>query len=126
MRKQVTTVLGAILIAAAGQAGAQSFSGSGYTAGELLSPCQESDNDARWGAAAEAECEQYLIGFADALHEVGLTGPGQKICLPAQNTADEIRWAFMRWVHRDYGARTKMSASAALLATLQESFPCAE
>ncbi len=49
--------------AASVAAGADSFSGSGYSAGDLLSPCQESDNDARWGEAAETECEQYILGF---------------------------------------------------------------
>ena len=39
---------------------------SGYTVGELLKPCMEGDNDSRWGAPAEAECEQYIIGFTDA------------------------------------------------------------
>jgi hypothetical protein len=28
---------------------------SNYTTRELLSPCQEADNDARWGEAAEIE-----------------------------------------------------------------------
>lgn len=39
---------------------------SEYTVGELLEPCMEGDNDSRWGAAAEAECEQYTMGFTDA------------------------------------------------------------
>ena len=124
MRK-VTTILSAVLVAGfAGTAQADSFTGSSYLAGELLSPCQESDNDSRWGAAAEAECEQYLIGFADALKEVGQIGPESGICPPEQNTADEIRWAFMRWVHASYTERTKMPAADAVLATLKESFPC--
>ncbi|MEL7467525.1 MAG: Rap1a/Tai family immunity protein [Pseudomonadota bacterium] len=103
---------------------ADSFTGADYKAGELLSPCQESDNDARWGEAAETECEQYLIGFADAMMEVGQIGPETGICPPRLNTADEIRWAFMRWVHEDYSARLKLPAADAVLATLKASFPC--
>lgn len=124
MRK-VTTILSAALLAGlATGAAADSFSGSGYSAADLLSPCQEADNDARWGDAAETECEQYLIGFADALREVGQTGPDAGICPPEQNTADEIRWAFMRCVHASYTERTKLPAADAVLATLRESFPC--
>jgi len=107
-------------------AGAESFSGSDYTAEALLSPCQEADNDARWGEAAETECEQYLMGFADALMETGQIGTEAGICPPRQNTADEIRWAYMRWVHADYAARTAMPAADAVLAMLREAFPCEE
>ena len=102
---------------------AMADSTAGYTANQLLSPCQESDNDARWGEAAETECEQYLLGFVGALKASG-AGKAAKICPPVQNTADEIRWAFMRWVHNDYGKRTKMPADKAVLETLKESFPC--
>jgi hypothetical protein len=28
-----------------------------------------------------------------------------KVCLPEQNQADEIRWAFMRWTHENFGDR---------------------
>ncbi len=97
-----------------------------YTALDLLSPCQEADNDARWGQAAETECEQYLMGFVDALKVNGLAGPGTAVCPPPVNTADEVRWAFMRWVHRDYSSRKRMPAGEALMATLKESFPCAD
>lgn len=98
-------------------------SGTVYTAEELLSPCQESDNDARWGEAAETECEQYILGFVGALKASG-AGKAAKICPPAQNTADEIRWAFMRWVHSDFTKRTAMPADAAMLATLKANFTC--
>lgn len=97
--------------------------GAGYTAGELLSPCQEADNDARWGEAAEIECEQYILGFVAALREAGLKAD-IGICTPDQNVADEVRWAFMRWVHASYSERTKLPASKAMMATLQEHFAC--
>jgi hypothetical protein len=97
---------------------------SNYSAAELLSPCQEADNDARWGEAAETECEQYLIGYMDALEVTGAIGPDAGICLPDQNASDEVRWAFMRWVHGSYSQRTKMLAAHAVLETLKEAFPC--
>ena len=123
--RNVTIILSAALLAGSTTfAAADSFTGSSYDAGDLLSPCQEADNDARWGEAAETECEQYLMGFADALREVGQTGPEAGICPPEQNTADEIRWAFMRWVHASYSERHRMPAADAVLATLRESFPC--
>ncbi len=40
------------------------------------------------------------------------------------NTADEVRWAFMRWVHADFKNRRGMPAPEALLATLNASYPC--
>ena len=101
---------------------AQAVAG-GYTAGDLLSPCQEADNDARWGEAAEVECEQYIMGFVGALRQVGAKAD-MGICAPEQNTADEVRWAFMRWVHASYSKRKAMPASAALLDALKENFPC--
>ncbi len=121
-----------ITIAAAALAG-QAIAGersvlnihSNYTAEELLSPCQEADNDARWGQAAEIECEQYIIGYVDALEATGAIGAEIGICLPEQNVSDEVRWAFMRWVHGSYSERTKMMAANALLATMQDAFPCA-
>lgn len=94
-----------------------------YTAGDLLSPCQEADNDARWGEAAEVECEQYIMGFVGALRQVGAKAD-MGICAPEQNTADEVRWAFMRWVHASYSKRKAMPASEALLDALKENFPC--
>ncbi len=97
---------------------------SNYTTEELLSPCQEADNDARWGQVAEIECEQYIIGYVDALEATGSVGPDSGICLPEQNAPDEIRWAFMRWVHGNYSHRTKMPAAESILATLQDAFPC--
>lgn len=91
-----------------------------YTAVELLTACTEADNDARWGEVAELECEQYILGFVHALQEVGDT----TVCAPEQNTADEVRWAYMRWVHEDYGAHKDMTAGDALLQTLRDKFKC--
>lgn len=95
----------------------------GYTAGDLLSPCQEADNDARWGETAELECEQYIMGFVEALNTTG-AGAAAGICPPAVNTGDEVRWAFMRWVHESYSKRTKMPAGEAVLETLKANFAC--
>ena len=39
---------------------------SDYSIKQLLAPCVEGDNDSRWGAVAETECEQYIMGFIDA------------------------------------------------------------
>jgi len=51
-------------------------------------------------------------------------GSGRQICPPAQNAADEMRWAFVKWVNQDYSVRMKMSAGEALMSMLRESFPC--
>lgn len=91
-----------------------------YTALDLLKSCTEADNDSRWGDVAELECEQYIMGYIHALQEIG----DKTVCPPPQNTADEARWAYMRWVHADYTKRKSMTASAALLSTLRDSFKC--
>ena len=91
-----------------------------YSALELLSACTEADNDARWGETAELECEQYVLGFVHALQETG----DSTVCAPAQNTADEVRWAYMRWFHEDYGAHKNLTAGQALLGTLRDKFKC--
>jgi hypothetical protein len=124
MHKLHKVALATLLLTLGSPVQSQSFSGSDYTAAELLSPCQESDNDARWGEAAETECEQYILGFVDALAGTGAMAAESGICPPAVNTADEVRWAYMRWVHADYSARRVMRASEALLATLKSAFPC--
>ncbi len=108
-------------IAAMGLATIASADSAAYTAKELLSPCQEADNDARWGEAAETECEQYLMGFLGAL---AVTGAGEGFCLPDQNVADEVRWAYMRWVHASYSQRTQLPAAEAVMGTLKDSFAC--
>ena len=108
MRSQLVSILGAgVLVLGSYAAQADSFTGSGYPAMALLSPCQESDNDARWGEAAETECEQYILGFVDALKEVGATGAEAGVCPPEVNTAAEVRWAFMRWAHQCAHRRTE-------------------
>lgn len=96
---------------------------SDYTVANLLEPCVEGDNDSRWGAAAEAECEQYIKGFTDALVMTTEGGKAAGVCLPAQNRADEVRWAFMRWAHQHYDQRG-MPAGEGLLATIKVSFKC--
>ena len=109
-------------IAAIGLATAASAQTPTYTAKELLLPCQEADNDAReGGVTAETECEQYMLGFVGALTAAGA---GEGICLPEQNLADEVRWAFISWVHASFSERTAMAANEAVLATLKEKFVC--
>jgi len=105
----------AAFLLAAGPAAAQD-----YSALDLLKPCTEADNDARWGDVAELECEQYILGFIQALQASGDT----TVCAPVENTEDEARWAYMRWIHADYTKRKALSASDALLATLRENFTC--
>ena len=126
MRLSLISLIAASLIAAPAIAapGSVLLIHSNYTAEELLSPCQEADNDARWGQAAEIECEQYIIGFVDALEVTGAVGEGKEICLPEQNIPDEVRWAFMRWVHADFTTRKAMMAGEALMATMKQDFPC--
>lgn len=93
-----------------------------YSIEDLLAPCVEADNDSRWGAAAEAECEQYIAGYTDAF--VMLTeGEDAEVCLPEQNRADEVRWAFMKWATQNYGERSRPAAEG-LLETLQDAFKC--
>ena len=105
---------------AAGLLTAVTASAQAYDATELLTACTEADNDARWGEVAELECEQYIMGFIHALAETGDT----TVCVPELNTADEVRWAYMRWVHEDYGAHKTMTAGEALLGTLRDKFGC--
>lgn len=93
---------------------------SDYTIEQLLEPCVEGDNDSRWGAAAEAECEQYIKGFTDAFM---LMGGDEKVCLPATNRPDEVRWAFMKWAHRHYGDRGQPAAEG-LMKAVKSEFPC--
>ena len=119
--KMVRSVLAALVILPAWAAAADAP--SDYTIVELLSPCVEADNDARGGAAAEIECEQYLEGFTDALAITGQLGKARGICLPTQNRADEVRWAFVRWVNQHYGRRSE-PAAIGLLDALRDKFPC--
>ena len=128
-RKLAILTASAVLAGAAalgtlpGTAEAASQRTSNYTVADLLKPCIEGDNDSRWGEAAEAECEQYIQGFTDAIIEVGYATKENNICLPVVNRADEIRWAFMRWAHQHYEDRG-MPASEGLLATLKATMTC--
>ena len=121
MRKTLICTIAAMGLATV--AAADSHMAATYTAKDLLSPCTEADNDARWGEAAETECEQYMIGFVGALKA---TDSGEGICLPEENVADEVRWAYTRWVNEAYSQRTIMPAADAVLATLQDKFACAQ
>ena len=93
-----------------------------YSVKDLLDPCVEGDNDSRGGSVLELECEQYISGFTDAYVRLG-GSKADKVCLPTINRADEIRWAFMRWAHDNYGQRT-MPAVDGLRATLKARFKC--
>ena len=95
---------------------------SDYTIGELLAPCIEADNDARNGAAAETECEQYMTGFTDAFAQLA-DAAGEDVCLPEQNRPDEVRWAFMKWAMQNYDRRGEPAAEG-LKITLETAFPC--
>lgn len=114
MRSLILAAVGAMFLAM-GTAPANA-----YSATKLLAACTEADNDARWGEVAELECEQYIVGFVHALQAIGDTS----FCPPAQNMPDEVRWAYMRWVHEDYGAHKDMTAGDALLQTLRDKFKC--
>ncbi len=95
-----------------------------YTVEQLLEPCVEGDNDARWGAAAEAECEQYIMGFSDAYLLFSDGGKRDGVCLPPPgNRPDEIRWKFVKWVHRNLEHRS-IPAGEGLLETLKSEFKC--
>ena len=94
-----------------------------YLAGELMEPCQEADSDARNGYIPELECEQYMLGFVGALKAIDAKA-SMGICAPEVNTADEVRWAFIRWVYVDYSARRALPANEAVLGTLKDEFAC--
>jgi len=59
-----------------------------------------------------------------ALETTGMAGSGTEICPPDVNTADEVRWAYIRWIYGDFSDRKAMAASDALLATLKADFAC--
>ena len=95
---------------------------SEYTGAQLLEPCVEGDNASRWGAVSEIECEQYLIGFSDAI-QLMTTENGEQSCLPAINRADEMRWAFVYWAHQHYDD-LNLPAGTLLIRVIREAFPC--
>jgi hypothetical protein len=119
LKLKITTIGAAALVLALGTA-AQA---EDYSAGQLLAPCMEADNDARWGETAELECEQYILGYVGALKLTGGVGDASGICLPEENLADEVRWAYMRWINEKYSRRS-MPAADALMGTLKEKFAC--
>lgn len=96
---------------------------SEYTVAQLLEPCMEGDNDSRWGAAAEAECEQYILGFIDA-YLLSDASKKDQVCLPpVGNRADEVRWVFMKWAHDNY-ERRDLHAAHGLLEAIKSRFAC--
>lgn len=123
MRKTAAALPGLLACVAVGPLAAQAQLAE-YTVAQLLEPCMEGDNDSRWGSVAESECEQYITGFTDAYL---LSGAGQNdnVCLPASgNRPDEIRWAFMRWAHKNFDRRD-IPAAEGLLELLRSEFKCA-
>lgn len=90
------------------------------TAKDLLLPCQEADNDARDGYYAHLECVGFLRGFVAGVAASGAEG----LCLPAANRDDQLRRAFVRWVHASFSARSKLRLGDAVLAALTETFAC--
>ncbi len=111
----------AVLLAATS---AQAAEISDYTIKQLLEPCTEGDNDSRWGQVAEQECEQYIRGFTDAYLTMVAGGAAGVTCLPPPGNRDtEIRWAFMKWVHKNFDRRGRPAAEG-LMATLRDAFGC--
>ncbi len=96
--------------------------GADYRVRDLLEPCVEGDNDSRGGSVLEMECEQYVNGFTHLYLHSGMA-KADNVCLPAQNTPDEVRWAFMRWAHDNFNDRD-IPAVEGLIRTLKERFTC--
>ncbi len=95
-----------------------------FTVADLLKPCEEGDNDARWGANLEVTCEQFINGFTGAFLLFTDGGQAQGVCLPPPgNRPDEVRWAFMKWAYKSYNRR-HMPAAKGLLAAIKAHFPC--
>lgn len=88
---------------------------------DLLTPCQDADNDARDGYLSHLECVGFIRGFVAALEETADEGA---LCFPQANRDDQLRRAFVRWVHGAYRERSKMPVGAALRAALDDSFGC--
>ena len=97
---------------------------SGYTVADLLKPCEEGDNDARWGANMEAICEQFIDGFTGAYLLFTDGGKADGVCLPPPgNRSDEVRWEFMKWAYESYDRRN-LPAAEGLLRTIKARFRC--
>ena len=94
----------------------------GYSIDDLLAPCVEADNDARWGTAAEDECKQSIAGDTDTFAQLA-DAEGEEVCLPHQNRPDEARWAFMKWARQNDGRRSE-PATDGLKIVLQRTFVC--
>ncbi len=95
-----------------------------YRVADLLKPCEEGDNDARWGAELEANCEQFINGFTGAFLLYTDGGKAEGICLPPPgNRPDEVRWAFMKWAYENNQNR-RMPAAEGLLAAIKAHFSC--
>ncbi|HCQ64551.1 MAG TPA: hypothetical protein DIU07_04940 [Rhodobacteraceae bacterium] len=88
---------------------------------DLLLPCQDADNDARDGYISHLECVGYIRGFVAALE---VTSGAEKLCFPEANRDDQLRRAFVRWVHGAFRDRSKMPVGEALLEALDDSFGC--
>jgi len=88
---------------------------------DLLLPCQEADIDARDGYVAHLECVGFVRGFAAA---VEVSGAGGGYCIPESNRDDQLRRAFVRWVHSSFNTHSKMPVGEALFATFDEYFRC--
>ncbi len=125
MRKAYSVAVVAVAIASLlSAARPQAAELSDYTVEQLLEPCMEGDNDSRWGQVAEQECEQYIRGFTDAYLMTVAGGAEGVSCLPPEgNRDDEIRWAFMKWTHKNLDMRDHPAAQG-LLAMLREVFGC--
>ena len=116
----VAGLMGLAVIALAASAAARDL--KDYKIRDLLEPCVEGDNDSRGGAVLELECEQYINGFTDAYVRLG--GPQRdNVCLPKTNQSDEIRWAFMRWAHENFGDRDRPAIDG-LMETIKSVYPC--
>ncbi len=88
---------------------------------DLLVPCQDADNDARDGYISHLECVGYIRGFVAALE---MTDSGGTLCFPEANRDDQLRRAFVRWVHGAFRDRSKMPVAEALLGSLEDNFGC--
>lgn len=88
---------------------------------DLLVPCQDADNDARDGYLSHLECVGYIRGFVAALE---VSGAAEGLCFPETNRDDQLRRAFVRWVHTSFRTHSKMPVAEALLGAFDDSFAC--